>query len=449
VNKAFFEKILNSIAGSSHDFGLEHRIFNFVIAISISSGVPGLFFMLFQGIWQLALLLTVTNALFFYSYWLSRTQNQLQKAVLVYSILQAGMLNLFWIIGYGAQGTTGFLLFVFLIIIVFTAEKPTKYLVGTLINLIIISIFDDYIQSLVQWELPFSIVTQKVTLIMSVVYMGVLVLFYKQLIRRRLDQTYYDVMAQLDSESAIVNKTADSLATTSQQLLAFALQQKTATEELSVTTEELGATAEENQKLATSAMSTIKAVDQNIDASKGNIDTLVGSIDKIKSSSEEIQTINNVMSDIAYQTNILSLNAMIEASRSGDSNGGFKVVALEVKRLAERSAKAGESINKLLTNNFKTVNDSVSLADDVNKRFKEISDSMIPLVAVIQNVADASAEQHEAIRQITKGIEDIDHAVEENNNLAGLSSKTANELRKNAESLMAVVELLQTVVEEA
>ncbi len=119
-----------------------------------------------------------------------------------------------------------------------------------------------------------------------------------------------------------------------------------------------------------------------------------------------------------------------------------------MKRLAERSANAAQSINKLLDTNFQKVQGSVHLAADMHERFKEIAEAIIPLVSAIQNVADASTEQSEAIRQITLGIDDIDNAVDKNTQLASQSSSTANELRKNAESLLAVVAMLQTLVED-
>ncbi len=443
------EKIVNAVAGPSDDYSLEHRVFNCAIAICMSSSIPGFFYMLFIGSLPITLFLVFSNISYFTIYYLSRFSNKLQKALLGFGLLQCISLNVFWIVDYGVQGTTGFLIYVILIIIVFTAEKPNGYVAVLFTNLVLLSIFDTKIQEMVQFEIPYNIVTEKIALICAIFYTTVLVILYKKLIRRRLDQTYYDVMGQLDSESEIVSQNATTLANTSEDLLNFALQQKSATEQLSVTTEELGATAEQNQHLASKAMITIKDADNHVTQSRETIGVLVNSIDKINQSGKEIKTINDVINDIAFQTNILSLNAMIEASRSSEHNGGFKVVAMEVKRLAERSKQAAESINTLLNNNFQTVQESVNLAEDMNQRFNEISQAIQPLVGMIQNVSDASAEQHEAIRQITKGISEIDRAVDENKNLAALSSTTANELHNNATSLLNVVEMLQNLIEDA
>lgn len=256
---------------------------------------------------------------------------------------------------------------------------------------------------------------------------------------RDIEREKFKHIATVAVDSSIVTKSADSLAATGERLLGAAIQQKTAIEQLATTTEELSATAQQNTVLANSAKIAIKDTEDHLKVSKADILQLVSSMNQVRTSSEEIQTINNVINDISYQTNILSLNAMIEASRSSEASGGFKVVALEVKRLAERSAKAADNINKLLDTNFASVKQGVNLSETMQQRFEEISARIQPLALTIQNVSDASYEQSEAIRQITMGLNDIDKAIEENKFLAQESSVTARELRNNAVSLMEVV----------
>lgn len=256
---------------------------------------------------------------------------------------------------------------------------------------------------------------------------------------RDAEREKFRQIARMAVDTTVVTRSADQVADSGERLLAAAIQQKTAIEQLATTTEELNATAEQNNILANSARSGIKDTEDHLQVSKADILQLVSSMNQVRSSSEEIQSINNVINDIAYQTNILSLNAMIEASRSSEAGGGFKVVALEVKRLAERSAKAAETINKLLESNFIAVKQGVTLSETMRQRFEEIMAKIQPLAVSIQNVSDASHEQSEAIRQITRGLNDIDRAIEENQRLARTSAMTAKELRSNALALMEVV----------
>jgi hypothetical protein len=264
-------------------------------------------------------------------------------------------------------------------------------------------------------------------------------------LRRELDieRDKYRHVAEVAAKSAVVNETADAMTKSGKDLFHASLQQKTAIEQLSTTAEELGATAEQNKTLAASAMEAIKETEKQLNISAADIMQMVETMHEIQNSSEEIKTINNVIDEIAYQTNMLSLNAMIEASRAGDGNGGFKVVAVEVKKLSERSAKAAENINKLLERNFLSVKKGAALSQTMQKRFKEITENVKPVTHSIQNVSDASHEQNEAIRQIMQGLLDIDRAIENNQALSQSSSTMAAQLKNNSQSLLKALATLQ------
>ncbi len=259
---------------------------------------------------------------------------------------------------------------------------------------------------------------------------------------RDVEREKYKHVAKVAVESSVVTQSAESMADSGKQLLSSVIQQKTAIEQLATTSEELGATAEQNTQMAADAKHAIKETEQHLLVSKADLLQLVSSMKQIHGSSEEVQLFNNVINDIAFQSNILSLNAMIEASRSAEGSGGFQVVAMEMKNLAERSAHAAEDINKLLETNRLSVEQGVQLSETMQQRFIEMSERITPLSGSIQNISDASFEQNEAIRQIMTGLNDIDRVVEENKELAMSSATTANELKSNATSLMDVVATL-------
>jgi methyl-accepting chemotaxis protein len=231
------------------------------------------------------------------------------------------------------------------------------------------------------------------------------------------------------------------------ELLDSTLKQTAAIEQLSATTEELNATAEQNSSLTSKAMLSLKDSEQYLDISRNKLEQLSGAIAQIRQSSGEIQNITNVINDISYQTNLLSLNAMIEASRGSD-NGGFKVVALEVKKLAERSSDAAANINKLLKANFTAVQEGVDLAEAMQLGFNDIQDNNKPLVSTFQNVSDASEEQRQAIRQIAIGLNEISLTVEQNKQQAEGSANAATELQENAQALQRLVVQLQQSIEQ-
>ncbi len=247
-------------------------------------------------------------------------------------------------------------------------------------------------------------------------------------------------LLNITSDTDTLRDTSNDLFIASSELVSSSLQQKTAVEQLSTTSEELSATAQQNNVLAQNALVDIQKNERHIRESEQEVASLVQCMSEISSLSNEIQMINNVINDISYQTNLLSLNAMIEASRAGEGNGGFKVVATEVQKLAERSADAAKGINDLLEKNNLTVNQGVSLSEQISQRFTGISESMKPLSTAVRNVSDASSEQNEAIKQILLGLDDIDHAITQNQAMVEKVNNVVDEMQDSANTLSSALQ---------
>ena len=367
-----YQKLVDFFAGSD-EFTMQHRIFNTAISFSIVTMVPAVFLLAFLQQWMLCLVMLINIGLYSYINLLCRVKDELQKAVLLFTIVGTTLLNVMWMADRGPLGGGAYFMFVLIVLLMFTAEKPIRYVAALFFNGLVMSILYDPLLPYFPWQMPFSYFGQVASFLTVIVFMGFICWLYRQEMRTRSSEALSEVVDQLVTESGGVSQTSDSLAQSSEYLLAAALQQKSATEQLSVTTEELGATAEQNTQLTSSAISSIKESEQSVTESQEKIEDLQRSIHKIKESSEEIQNITNLINDIAYQTNILSLNAMIEASRSSEGSGGFKVVAMEVKKLAERCASAAEGINKILVTNLKSVEEGVEDSEEMREKFDEIA----------------------------------------------------------------------------
>lgn len=432
---------LDSISGK--DLPMEQRIFNCAILASVITIFLATFFSVVLAWWWVALALSFYTAIYSYVYYLGRFGDNLQLAVLLFSLSIASLLNVTWIIDRGAQGTAPYFMFVTLLMIIFTAKRSAPYIAVMLANLVVLNLVEQPMREWLDWELPHSPIGQLFSLLSAVGYIAVLGLFYRRLNTDKLDESSEEAMQQLRHGSEQVDHVADSLVQAGDILSSSAMQQKSAIEQLLATTEELAATAEQNNQIAVESITALRRAESQIVDSKDNIDQLLRFVHTIKNSGVEIQKINNVIDDIAWQTNLLSLNAMIEASRAGDSHGGFRVVALEVKRLAEGAAEAAASINKLLGVNLQAVQDGVGASEDMQTAFDSLIDEISPLSIAVRSMSEASMEQTQAILQINQGLTDIDKTITLNQQSAEETAKTAAELRKNAEYLLQVMQGLQ------
>lgn len=165
------------------------------------------------------------------------------------------------------------------------------------------------------------------------------------------------------------------------------------------------------------------------------IKQLVAGMLNIKSSSEEIWQITETVSDFAEQTNLLSLNAAIEAARAGAHGLGFAVVADEVRRLADSSSRAAKDIAKLIKNSVKNIDAGSSLAKDAEARIEDIIGKASQGELTILHIANSCEEQSLAVEQISKATEMFNETTQEINQAAMHQSEGAMQLKQSIEEL--------------
>ncbi|MGE0050351.1 MAG: methyl-accepting chemotaxis protein [Arcobacter sp.] len=157
---------------------------------------------------------------------------------------------------------------------------------------------------------------------------------------------------------------------------------------------------------------------------------------------EEVKAINEaitVIDQIAFQTNILSLNAAVEAATAGEAGKGFAVVAQEVRNLANRSAEAAKEIKDLVQNATNKANEGKAISDKMILGYNNLNENILKTMDLIKDIENSSKEQLTGIEQINGAVTELDQQTQQNANVAMQTKNVAqstliiaNQVVKNA-----------------
>nr|WP_081961169.1 methyl-accepting chemotaxis protein [Aquabacterium sp. NJ1] len=242
----------------------------------------------------------------------------------------------------------------------------------------------------------------------------------------RLSQIIGDVRSSSNALSAA----AEQVSATAQSISQGAAEQASSVEETSATIEQAASSVQQNAENAqvTEGLSS-KAAKEAVEGGQAVKDTVVA----MKTIADKI----SIVDDIAYQTNLLALNAAIEAARAGEHGKGFAVVADEVRKLAERSQEAAQEIGEVAKS-------SVSLAE----RAGQLLDTIVPSIAktsdLVQEIASASNEQATGINQINTAVTQLSQLTQENSSSSEELAATAEEMSGQAEQLQELMNFFTT-----
>ncbi len=225
----------------------------------------------------------------------------------------------------------------------------------------------------------------------------------------------------------------------SQSLSHGASEQASTIEEISGSLQEMTSMTKQNAANAKEGRNLSEGARTSAERGVESMKRLSQAIVSIKDSSDKTAKIVKIIDEIAFQTNLLALNAAVEAARAGDAGKGFAVVAEEERNLAMRSAEAAKNTAGMIEASVKNSGYGVSLNQEVLQNFKEISEQVAKVTAVMADITTASDEQSHGVLQITTAVEQMNQVTQQTAANAEESASAAEELSSQSKEMQRMI----------
>lgn len=250
-------------------------------------------------------------------------------------------------------------------------------------------------------------------------------------------------LKEVEEVSNQVNLGADNLAEAAESLAEGATDQAASVEEMLATMNTVA------EGLRDTVTSVDEAYQQALDCAKDaqnshrEMGNMVESMNRINDTSRKIEYIISEIENIASQTNLLSLNASIEAARAGDAGKGFAVVADEIRTLAEQSAKSADNTRELVSNTLHEIQEGSRIAHKTADVLNGVVEAIQKIAETSKMLSENSQAQAESVEQADQGIARISEVVQSNSAAAEESYATSEELSAQAITMHELVAKFQ------
>ena len=257
---------------------------------------------------------------------------------------------------------------------------------------------------------------------------------------RQILDSLNDALSHINQTAQDVSEESKRVAAGAQTLSNGAVQQASTVEELSAGIQDIsGQVARTSEDAAEARKYSVEASEQ-LKVCSSKMSALTTAIADISASSSQISGIIKTIEDISFQTNILALNASVEAARAGAAGKGFAVVADEVQRLASKSAESAKNITELIAASVQLVQYGTSLSEETTDALSHVVDSAQHSEELVGYIAQSAQAQALSLKQLTEGMELISGVIQTNAATSEESASSADELRRQAEKLTASVQ---------
>ncbi len=244
---------------------------------------------------------------------------------------------------------------------------------------------------------------------------------------------------QIQGVSFEVNRGAEEISAGNSNLSQRTEEQSSSLEETASSMKEMTTTVKQNAANAGQANQLALAARGQAESGGTVVGKAISAMSEINSSSKRIADIIGVIDEIAFQTNLLALNAAVEAARAGEQGRGFAVVASEVRSLAGRSATAAKEIKELIQDSVRKVEDGSTLVTDSGHTLEQIVVSVKKVSDIVAEIAAASREQSSGIEQVNRAVMQMDELTQQNAALVEEATAASRSMAEQARGLSHMV----------
>ncbi|MDX5628796.1 MULTISPECIES: methyl-accepting chemotaxis protein [unclassified Brenneria] len=259
----------------------------------------------------------------------------------------------------------------------------------------------------------------------------------------RMQGALLDSVRQVRDASTQIDRGSRELFAENNRLSERTEESAASLEQTAASMEQLSATVKNNAEHAEQARQLADSVADTSGLSSESVCYVIEKMQEIDSSAKRINDILGVIDGIAFQTNILALNASVESARAGEQGRGFAVVAGEVRNLAHNSAQAAKEIRALITDSQTRISEGLELASRAGETMDEMDGAIMRITQLMKNISNATQEQYRGIEQVNIAFTQIDKAAQQNTQLVKSFSETTQSLEQQSQQLIRSMSTFQ------
>ena len=258
-------------------------------------------------------------------------------------------------------------------------------------------------------------------------------------VAKNIDNTVSTIIEDLNSAAGNLSSISRDLTSNGHKLAEGTTQQAASIQETSSTLEESASMLHQTTQNTREADSLARQAKEVANQGDSDMRIMLEAMEELKKSSAEISKIIKVIDEIAFQTNILSLNAAVEAARAGDAGKGFAVVAEEVRNLAQRSAQAAKDTAVIIEGNINLSVKCLKITEQVSGSLVTIKDETNKVSELLEEISTASQEQEVGITQINKAISQMEVVIQSNASAAQDGACSADQVAIFSDQMKDIV----------